>query len=74
MMTLALSTLFFLAVGWLALQVIVRSLDGKLDRVTGALRGEVPAQIMPVSLRISPRYPSRAVRRAQPKSTLRAAA
>jgi hypothetical protein len=73
-MTLALSTLFFLAVGWLALQVIVRSLDGKLDRVTGALRGEVPTQVMPVTLRVSPRYPSLAVRRAQPTLTLRAAA
>lgn len=73
-MTIALTTLLFLAAGWLAVQAIVASLDGKMDRIAGALRGEAPVQTMPISVRVSPRYPSRPARRVRSLPPLRAAA
>ena len=73
-MTFALATLLFLSAAWFAIQTIAATLDGKTWRIGAALRGELPAQAMPVTVRVSPRYPSRVVRQALPKPQLRAAA
>ncbi len=73
-MTFALVTALFLAAAWLAVQAIAASLDGKTGRILSALRGELPAQSIPVTVRVSQRYAPRPVRVARPQASWRAAA
>ena len=73
-MTFALATALFLAIGWFAVQAIAATLDGKTSRIMSALRGDVPAQAIPVSVRVSQRYAPRPARPARAHAPWRAAA
>jgi hypothetical protein len=73
-MTFALATLVFLSAAWFAVQAILSAIDGKTSRILSALRGDIPVLVLPVTVRISPRYPSRPMRQARSLPRLRAAA
>lgn len=76
-MTFALATLAFLAAAWAALVVLGITLEDYGAKVRAALAGRTyqPSPAVPaLSVRMSPRYPSRRVIRTQARPTLRAAA
>ncbi len=63
-MTAALMTLTFLVASWAAFVVVVSSLDDSGGKIVAALKGrslrsEELAQVREVTVRFSPRYPSR---------------
>lgn len=76
-MTFAFATLAFLAAAWAALVVLGMTLEDYGAKVRAALAGKSyqPSLAMPaLSVRMSPRYPSRRVVRTRARPTLRAAA
>lgn len=73
-MIFALATALFLATIWLAIQVFAASLDGKTGRIMAALRGEVPAHSIPVTVRVTQRYSGRPMRAERARPEWRAAA
>ena len=76
-MTFALATLAFLAAAWAALVVLGMTLEDYGAKVRAALAGKAyqPAPaIAALSVRMSPRYPSRRVVRSRARPALRAAA
>ncbi len=68
-MIFALATALFLASIWLAIQALATSIDGKTTRIIAALRGELPVQSIPVTVRVTQRYSGRPIHtgRAQPE-------
>jgi hypothetical protein len=73
-MTFALATLAFLTTAWLAVVVLVATLEDYRTKVLAALSGR-QAQLAPaISVRVRPRYPTRRPVRMQPRPARRAAA
>ena len=75
-MTFALATLAFLAAAWAALVVLGMTLEDYGSKVRAALAGKAyqPLGVPALSVRMSPRYPSRRVVRTRARPALRAAA
>lgn len=73
-MTAALATIVFLVAGWIALVVIAGSLNGRLGRMSAALRRHQPADALAMSVPVRARYSPRRPRVATIRPHLRAAA
>ena len=73
-MTFAFATLAFLAVAWLSIVVLARTLEDYGAKVRAALAGAAPAPVAAMSVQMRQRYPARRPVRMRARPEWRAAA